>query len=91
MVGVVGRVSAPIREGGTGEIIFSQAGTRRGCPARSDRGAALTKDLEVVVARYEHGIAYVRPWDEFTGEKEIWDTAKNSSPSERSEKTKDHS
>ena len=68
MVGVVGRVSSPIREGGTGEIIFSQAGTRRCCGARSDTGAPLAKDSEVVVARYERGIAYVRPWDEFTGE-----------------------
>ena len=68
MVGVVARVSSPIREGGTGEIIFSQAGTRRGCAARSDDGVALAKDLEVVVARYERGIAYVRPWEEFTAE-----------------------
>ena len=68
MVGVVGRVSSPIREGGTGEIIFSQAGTRRSCSARSDSGSPLAKDSEVVVARYERGVAYVRPWDEFTGE-----------------------
>jgi membrane protein implicated in regulation of membrane protease activity len=68
MVGVVGRVASAIREGGTGEIIFSQMGTRRSCPARSETGASLTKDLEIVVARYERGIAYVRPWDEFTGE-----------------------
>jgi membrane protein implicated in regulation of membrane protease activity len=68
MVGVVGRVSSPIREGGTGEIIFSQAGTRRSCAARSDTDAPLAREAEVVVARYEHGIAYVRPWDEFTGE-----------------------
>jgi membrane protein implicated in regulation of membrane protease activity len=68
MVGVVGRVSAPIRADGIGEIIFSQAGKRRCCPARSDTGAPLTKDLEVAVARYERGVAYVRPWDEFTGE-----------------------
>lgn len=68
MVGVVGRVSSPIREGGTGEIIFSQVGTRRSCSARSDSGNPLAKDSEVVVARYERGVAYVRPWDEFTGE-----------------------
>jgi len=29
MVGVLGRISMPIRENGTGEIIYSQAGTRR--------------------------------------------------------------
>ena len=34
-VGVLGRVISPIREGGTGEIIFSQAGTRQTCGAIS--------------------------------------------------------
>ncbi len=68
MVGVLGRVSSPIREGGTGEIIFSQAGTRRSCAARSDSGAALAKDSEVIVQRYERGIAYVRAWEEMAGE-----------------------
>ena len=63
-VGVLGRVSSSIREGGTGEIIFSQAGTRQTCGARSENGEALAKGLEVIVTRYEHGIAYVRRWDE---------------------------
>ena len=31
MAGVLGRVSVTIRENGTGEIIYSQAGTRRTC------------------------------------------------------------
>ena len=84
MVGVVGRVLSAIRESGTGEIIFSQAGKRRSCPARSDTGTPLTKDLEVVVARYEHGIAYIRPWDEFTGTKELSDAAGDTSPLDRS-------
>ena len=70
MVGVLGRVSVPIREGGTGEVIYSQAGTRRACGARSESGLAISKDMEVVVTRYEKGIAYVRPWDELTGDLE---------------------
>jgi membrane protein implicated in regulation of membrane protease activity len=68
MVGVLGRLSMPIREQGTGELIYSQAGTRRTCGARADTGAAITKGTEVVVTRYERGIAYVRPWDEMAGE-----------------------
>ena len=68
MVGVLGRLSIPIREGGTGEIIYSQAGTRRTCGARSENGAALEKGVEVVVTRYEKGIAYVRRWEEMSGE-----------------------
>ncbi len=63
-VGVIGRVSNSIREGGTGEIIFVQEGTRRVFGARSDTGIALPKGTEVIVTRYERGIAYVRKWDE---------------------------
>ena len=33
-------------------------------PARSDEGFAIPKGTEVVVTRYEQGIAYVRPWEE---------------------------
>jgi membrane protein implicated in regulation of membrane protease activity len=68
MVGVLGRISSSIREGGTGEIIYSQAGTRRTCGARSEDGAALEKGAEIVVTRYEKGIAYVRRWEEMRGE-----------------------
>ena len=63
-VGVLGHIISPIREGGTGEIIFSQAGTRRTCGARAENGEALPKGTEVIVTRYEHGIAYVRKWEE---------------------------
>ena len=63
-VGVLGRVISTIREGGTGEIVFSQEGTRQTCGARSEDGEALTRGTEVIVTRYEHGLAYVRRWDE---------------------------
>jgi membrane protein implicated in regulation of membrane protease activity len=68
MVGVLGKLSIRIREGGTGELIYSQAGTRRVCAARSEDGAAIPKSTEVVVTRYEHGVAYVRPWSELAGD-----------------------
>jgi hypothetical protein len=68
MVGVLGRLCVPIREGGTGEILYSQAGTRRVCGARSEDGSAIAKGTEVVVTRYEKGIAYVRLWSEMSGE-----------------------
>ena len=68
MVGVLGRTSLPIRAGGTGEIIYSQAGTRRTCGARSEDGAAIEKGAEVVVTRYDKGIAYVRRWEELRDE-----------------------
>lgn len=64
--GVVGTISLPIRAKGTGEVIFEQDGARRSVTARCDNGAAIANGAEVVIERYEHGIAYVRPWDEFT-------------------------
>lgn len=66
IVGVCGRLSNSIREGGTGELVFSQAGTRRVSGARSEDGTAIPKGTEVVVIRYEKGIAYVRRWDDMT-------------------------
>jgi hypothetical protein len=68
MVGVLGKLSMPIREGGTGELIYSQMGTRRVCGARSDDGGSMGKGTEVVVTRYEKGIAYVRLWSQMSGE-----------------------
>jgi len=68
MVGVLGKLSIPIREGGTGELIYSQEGTRRVAGARSEGGIAIAKGTEVVVTRYEKGIAYVRPWEEMAGD-----------------------
>ncbi|HYM75093.1 MAG TPA: hypothetical protein VE377_03875 [Candidatus Dormibacteraeota bacterium] len=68
MVGVLGKLAVPIREGGTGELIYSQMGTRRVCGARSEGGVAIPKGTEVVVTRYEKGIAYVRLWEEMANE-----------------------
>jgi membrane protein implicated in regulation of membrane protease activity len=70
MVGVLGKVSSPIRAGGTGEITYSQGGTRHAAGARSEDSSAIAKGSEVVVTRYEHGIAYVRRWDEIAGMEE---------------------
>jgi hypothetical protein len=62
--GVLGRLTLPIRAGGTGELVYSQAGTRRAAGARSEDGQAIPKGAEVIVTRYEKGIAYVRRWEE---------------------------
>jgi hypothetical protein len=85
MVGVLGRISSSIRVGGTGELIYSQAGTRRVCGARSEGGTAIAKGAEVVVTRYEKGLAYVRLWSEMSGEEDEADaggTTKQSSSRE---------
>jgi hypothetical protein len=63
-LGMIGRVSGAIRDHGTGEILFSQNGSRRFAAARSENGLPIPRDTEVVVMRYEQGIAWVRRWDE---------------------------
>ena len=64
VTGVVGRVSATIRAGGIGEIVYEQLGARRSAPARSQDGTALGRQEEVFVVRYEKGVAWVRRWQE---------------------------
>jgi membrane protein implicated in regulation of membrane protease activity len=64
--GLVCTVTLPIRENGTGEIIYLQNGVRRSAGARSHDGKPLEKGAEVVIERYENGMAYVHRWEEFT-------------------------
>jgi len=66
MVGVLGRVTCPVREGGIGEMTFSQQGRRSASPIRSEDGQAIPKGMEVIVIRYEKGVAYVRGFDDMT-------------------------
>lgn len=69
MTGVLAQVSDSIRsDGGIGEILFLQTGARRCSAARSDDGRTIERGTEVVVIRYERGIAYVRPWAELEGD-----------------------
>ena len=71
MTGVLGKITIPIRPGGTGEIVYSQEGVRRCAGARSENGAGIAKGSEVMVTRYEKGIAYVTPWEDPMGELEL--------------------
>jgi membrane protein implicated in regulation of membrane protease activity len=64
--GTVGTVSSPIRENGTGEMIFEQKGVRKSVGVRSEDGKPLPNGAEVAITRYENGIAYVKKWEEFT-------------------------
>jgi len=68
VTGVVGRVSAAIRAGGTGEIVYEQMGARHAAPARSEDGIPIPNQEEVFVVRYEKGIAYVRRWEDVLGD-----------------------
>jgi hypothetical protein len=72
MTGVVAHVSDAIRESnGVGEIIFSQTGARRAAAARSEDGRAIERGAEVVVIRYERGIAHVRRFEELNAQLEM--------------------
>jgi membrane protein implicated in regulation of membrane protease activity len=67
MIGVLGSVSSAIRSDGIGEVLYSRDGARHAVPARSEDGKSIPSGVEVVVTRYENGIAYVQEWDDFAG------------------------
>lgn len=67
MVGVLGSVTSLIRSGGIGEILFTQDGSRKAAAARSEDGSEITTGEDVVVTRYENGIAWVRRWTDLIG------------------------
>lgn len=69
-VGTVGRTTATIRESGTGEIVYTKGGTRHVEAARSATGTPIERGTEVVIVRYERGVAYVQPWTQFMEEAE---------------------
>ena len=70
-IGLIGVVSSSIREGGTGEILFPQAGARKTAGARSESGTAISRGTEVVITQYKNGLVYVRPWADLAREHEL--------------------
>lgn len=61
--GTIARVSSSIGQGGTGEIIFSKGGRQRVEGARGLDGVAIERGREVVILKYDRGIAEVEPLD----------------------------
>jgi len=68
MVGIFGQVASPIRPDGVGELIYVRDGARRPVCARSEDGKYIGRGAEVVVTRFEKGVAYVRTWEALVGE-----------------------
>ncbi len=68
-IGLVGKLTVPIREEGTGEVVYTQQESRMVSSARSFDGKPIAKGEEVVILRYEKGIAYVQLWREFMDQK----------------------
>jgi membrane protein implicated in regulation of membrane protease activity len=62
--GTLARVTSAIRAGGIGEIVYTKGDTRQVAGARSVDGSAIERGVEVVIMRYERGLAYVQRWDE---------------------------
>ncbi len=69
--GTAARVVSPIRSGGVGEIVYTKKGTRFTAGARSVDDSAIAKGAEVVIIRYERGLAYVQDVDALLTEREV--------------------
>lgn len=61
LTGMVARVSSSIRAGGTGEIVYVQAGVRQVSAARSVERTEVARGTSVVVVEHERGMALVEP------------------------------
>jgi membrane protein implicated in regulation of membrane protease activity len=68
--GTVGQVTVSIPAGGTGEVVFSKAGSRRSEAARALGGEPIPRGSEVVITTYSDGFATVQPWGEFIAARE---------------------
>lgn len=79
VTGAVGTLTIGIREGGTGELVYVQGGSRKTTAARTEDGRAIPKGTEVAVTSFERGVAYVRRWDELADEA----SAENGTPEAR--------
>lgn len=78
--GTVARVSVPLAPGRTGEIQYTLGGVRHSDGARPLDGTPIPRGAEVVIARYERGIAYVQPWEAY-----VEDAARRDADGVRSE------
>jgi membrane protein implicated in regulation of membrane protease activity len=63
--GAVAKVTASIRPGGTGEIVFTLGGSQKIESARGLTDGPFEKGTEVVIHHVTGGIAYVERWDKF--------------------------
>jgi len=64
----IAQVTIPMQGTSVGEIVFSRQGARRSEGARSATGVPIARGTEVVIVRYEGGLAYVEPWGTYAGE-----------------------
>ena len=71
MIGVLGKLSMPIRAGGTGELIYSQEGTRRVAGARTEDRAPRSRRARKSSSRAtKKELLTFAPWEELAGDME---------------------
>jgi hypothetical protein len=70
VVGSLGHVTLGIPGKGLGEIVYTMDGARHSEGARSAEGVPIPHGTEVVIVRYDKGIAYVQPWQRFVEEED---------------------
>ncbi|MDQ6602340.1 MAG: hypothetical protein M3Z19_06380 [Chloroflexota bacterium] len=68
MPGTAAHVTSTIYPGYAGEITYALAGSTQTSAARSVVGEELPRGSEVVVLKYERGVAYVDTWQRALGE-----------------------
>jgi hypothetical protein len=65
IIGMIGRLNTSLPANGFGEMLYSQNGARRCVTVRSEDSSPIERGSEVLVMRYERGVAFVRRWEEF--------------------------
>lgn len=68
MPGTAAHVTSTIYPGYAGEITYALAGSTQTSAARSVAGEEIPRGAEVVVLKYERGVAYVDTWQRALGE-----------------------
>ncbi len=68
MPGTAAHVTSTIYPGYAGEITYTLAGSTQTSAARSVEGEEIARGTEVVVLKYERGVAYVDTWQHALGE-----------------------
>lgn len=65
LIGTIGKITISTSHAGTGELVYEQNGARKSVPVRSDDENVLARGDEVVVTRFEKGVAYGKKFEEF--------------------------
>ena len=67
--GTLARVTVSVPAHAVGEVVFTKEGRTRSEASRSVTGDPIPRGTEVVILRYERGMAHVQPWDQLLQER----------------------